>query len=364
MKKTIVEERIAWSWEDKEHVLKKSKGRCCHCGKSLDKYAMTMDHYIPLSKGGTNDLTNIVALCYDCNQDKDNKVVYPFDFYRYLGMHDIIELMGIKKRYEKNGKWNDTKTFMREDAVIVRYTSRHNVFKSFKKGGYACGVPMCVKLEKAVYSDLDEIYKKTSKYNNKYGLSTENLKEDITDVFSKGAIYKIVKGCEIVGIIPITIRQVENGTKLKYQYCIEGLPCYYQKPENQDMLYRCLNKLAMELGSLHPCKVALINIYFPKSDLFLVEMFRQYGNFYPTPSPESCYCVEFYGIMEDEERVGHETYREWQLKEDEIKEQYSNFIRKAFELKRCMKKDNRNKIVKKKKKREYDEYDIEYYKSS
>lgn len=42
---------------------------------------MTMDHVIPISRGGTNDLKNLVALCYDCNQLKGNLLYRPESYY-------------------------------------------------------------------------------------------------------------------------------------------------------------------------------------------------------------------------------------------------------------------------------------------
>lgn len=56
----------------------KQAGKCFYCGCSMhlsrgpkdgicsDNLA-TLDHYIPRSQGGSNDLSNLVAACYRCN---------------------------------------------------------------------------------------------------------------------------------------------------------------------------------------------------------------------------------------------------------------------------------------------------------
>ena len=53
-------------------------GRCAYCGmglpriKRLGKVQATVDHFIPLSKGGQNARSNRVLACFDCNMAKDN----------------------------------------------------------------------------------------------------------------------------------------------------------------------------------------------------------------------------------------------------------------------------------------------------
>jgi 5-methylcytosine-specific restriction endonuclease McrA len=42
--------------------------RCAYCGH---KVKLTKDHVIPLTKGGTNNISNIVPACMDCNRQKN-----------------------------------------------------------------------------------------------------------------------------------------------------------------------------------------------------------------------------------------------------------------------------------------------------
>ena len=53
-------------------VLSRAKGRCELCGISKDEKALDVDHIIPRSKGGSNDMSNLQALCYTCNRQKRN----------------------------------------------------------------------------------------------------------------------------------------------------------------------------------------------------------------------------------------------------------------------------------------------------
>jgi 5-methylcytosine-specific restriction endonuclease McrA len=45
--------------------------RCVYCDR--ESKHLTPDHYIPLSKGGTNFIDNIVPACQDCNRRKWSK---------------------------------------------------------------------------------------------------------------------------------------------------------------------------------------------------------------------------------------------------------------------------------------------------
>lgn len=47
-------------------------GKCLCCGSSE---ALTIDHVVPLSKGGTNDIQNIQPLCNSCNIRKGVKSI-------------------------------------------------------------------------------------------------------------------------------------------------------------------------------------------------------------------------------------------------------------------------------------------------
>lgn len=57
-------------WED---VLKKYDYQCLKCRKGNIK--LTIDHVVPLSRGGTNFITNIQPLCAPCNSSKGTKTI-------------------------------------------------------------------------------------------------------------------------------------------------------------------------------------------------------------------------------------------------------------------------------------------------
>jgi 5-methylcytosine-specific restriction endonuclease McrA len=62
--------------------------RCQFCGRSSaelkPRESLTRDHLVPLSRGGTNDWTNVVTACSPCNTRKGN--LLPEE----IGMHPLV----------------------------------------------------------------------------------------------------------------------------------------------------------------------------------------------------------------------------------------------------------------------------------
>lgn len=59
----------------KKAVLIRDNFECQYCGCKLTMGSGTRDHVVPLSKGGPNTLSNVVASCKTCNGKKDNKTL-------------------------------------------------------------------------------------------------------------------------------------------------------------------------------------------------------------------------------------------------------------------------------------------------
>lgn len=46
------------------------QGICHYCGEKFSADELTMDHVVPVSRGGRSNKANIVASCKKCNNDK------------------------------------------------------------------------------------------------------------------------------------------------------------------------------------------------------------------------------------------------------------------------------------------------------
>jgi 5-methylcytosine-specific restriction endonuclease McrA len=47
-----------------------NRGLCHYCGRKFAPSQLTMDHVVPLARGGESTKGNIVAACKECNRDK------------------------------------------------------------------------------------------------------------------------------------------------------------------------------------------------------------------------------------------------------------------------------------------------------
>lgn len=54
-------------------------GKCFHCGADFDEVDYHEDHWIPLSRGGSDYITNIRLLCVPCNLSKNAKLPHEWD---------------------------------------------------------------------------------------------------------------------------------------------------------------------------------------------------------------------------------------------------------------------------------------------
>ena len=51
-------------------IFMKYDGHCGYCGKKLHRDTMTVDHIVPVSRGGGNSLENLMPSCRECNEAK------------------------------------------------------------------------------------------------------------------------------------------------------------------------------------------------------------------------------------------------------------------------------------------------------
>jgi len=60
---------------------KRSAGICHYCGKKFPPQELTMDHLVPIIRGGTSTKGNVVPACKNCNSKKKHMLPTEWDEY-------------------------------------------------------------------------------------------------------------------------------------------------------------------------------------------------------------------------------------------------------------------------------------------
>lgn len=79
---------------------------CVYCGKEQEKW--TLDHVVPVSGQGTNDIWNTVPACEKCNHTKDNQPLEQWLEPTQLQQLEDL-LMGVFFQYNSTKETHDTR---------------------------------------------------------------------------------------------------------------------------------------------------------------------------------------------------------------------------------------------------------------
>ena len=71
-----------WTAKEFKELCESTGNRCWYCQKQTDK--LTADHMVPLSRGGSNGITNIAPACMSCNASKG--ATTPLEFLSFFNI--------------------------------------------------------------------------------------------------------------------------------------------------------------------------------------------------------------------------------------------------------------------------------------
>lgn len=67
--------RKAMSKKTRFEVFKRDSFKCQYCGKCAPDVILNVDHINPVSKGGDNEILNLITACEDCNGGKSDRLL-------------------------------------------------------------------------------------------------------------------------------------------------------------------------------------------------------------------------------------------------------------------------------------------------
>jgi 5-methylcytosine-specific restriction endonuclease McrA len=93
---------------------------CAYCGIGLSKMEGSYDHAVPWNRGGSNDPSNIVRCCLDCQRRKFDKT--PEEFAEHKAMRKVCALPGCTNTFQPR--------YAEDKRGMARYCSRSHAAKS------------------------------------------------------------------------------------------------------------------------------------------------------------------------------------------------------------------------------------------
>ena len=82
--------RRSFSSKERLTIYRKTERHCYLCGEFVDFNSFEVEHQIPLSKGGTNDLGNLFCACHCYNTIKHD--IYSRDFMEKISQIFIYQM--------------------------------------------------------------------------------------------------------------------------------------------------------------------------------------------------------------------------------------------------------------------------------
>ena len=91
-------QRRNFSVSERSAVYTKTEGHCAICGKFVPYTEFTVDHIVPLAKGGSNDISNLQCACGVCNRIKQD--ILPDEL-----MEKLVGIMLFQVQKKQNKKY-------------------------------------------------------------------------------------------------------------------------------------------------------------------------------------------------------------------------------------------------------------------
>lgn len=135
-------------------VFKRDKFTCQYCGKSAPDVVLEVDHIKPVSKGGTNEIINLVTACRECNRGKTDKELSDnaavtrqkqqldalqerreqlemmLKWREELSREEELEIDSIESLFDTNTKWTLSETGRRNIKKLIKRFGFHEVYEA------------------------------------------------------------------------------------------------------------------------------------------------------------------------------------------------------------------------------------------
>lgn len=111
-------------------VFKRDSFKCQYCGKSAPDVILHVDHINPVSKGGDNDIMNLITACKDCNQGKKARTLDDKSIIEKQ-KQQLEELNQRREQLEMMISWRDGLQSFNDDVADIVIEKINELMKPF-----------------------------------------------------------------------------------------------------------------------------------------------------------------------------------------------------------------------------------------
>lgn len=213
IKRQKIVERDKFTYEDKLAIAEKSDCMCCHCGKKCyPDFGATIEHFVPLSEGGTNRDVNLIMLCEDCNKEKESKIYEPTQWIKHLKEENLKQLIDYFDSYIRSFEFFERRNVLACDKYIYHFMANaipegHKPKKGKKNFTPEQRLSIDVELNRVNVRDLPEVIRYFIKYSKKRGIyeSDEKSERVLRFWYRHACLYYVRRNGEISALCMVSI---------------------------------------------------------------------------------------------------------------------------------------------------------------
>ena len=124
-------ERKSISKSKRFEILQRDRFRCQYCGASANETALEVDHIVPVSKGGSDDDSNLITACWECNSGKSATELEDSTV-------RIMRLTQLKSKFVSNlDQWVDIDMFRMMSSMMDEFGFEEGADAIDSVGAYA-----------------------------------------------------------------------------------------------------------------------------------------------------------------------------------------------------------------------------------
>ena len=165
-------------------VFKRDSFTCQYCGKVAPNVILEVDHIEPVSKGGSNDLLNLITSCYDCNRGKTN-IELNDDAVVSKQRQQLELLQERREQIQLMFNWRKELDNLKSDTddMVVSYIENKIDNFSLKESGIKKIPPLTKKYDLAdILESIDLSASKYLRYDNEGNLFQESAEEFLNKI--------------------------------------------------------------------------------------------------------------------------------------------------------------------------------------